>query len=106
MDQQFLEILQSIVARPGMYKIQKVEDFEIFIYAAVLITKDETIAKRWMSGFNEFVIAQVDPSLTQFEWSKIIRLYAGSDTHSISLFRDLFSDYVALNYPSQHSPEV
>ena len=71
-----------------MYNVQKVEDINIIFTSEIIIHQNENV-EEWSNKFRQFVIADVDERLSDFHWSNIIRLYSGSDSHSIELFKQL-----------------
>lgn len=89
----YIEILKQVLEKPGMYRIQRVEDIELFIRAEITFNRNKAV-EEWYGRFSEFTIKQVDHKLKNFDWCKVIRLYSGSDLHSIQLFKDLFFDFI------------
>lgn len=92
----FTSILDEVLSKPGMYRLQKVEDIEIFILGEIIFHRNVEI-EEWSSTFTKFVEKNVDSRLKGFNWSRIIRLYSGSDSHSIELFKTLFQKFLVEN---------
>jgi len=94
-EKKFFEKLSYMIERPGMFGIQKVEDIKL-IFTGEIVINQNLVIETWNAEFNEYVFNKVDSSLINFDWSKIIRLYSGSDAHSIELFKDLFLGFQSL----------
>ncbi|MGN6293136.1 MAG: hypothetical protein ACTHMV_10370 [Chitinophagaceae bacterium] len=91
-EKDFFERLSFVLERPGMFGIQKIEDVFLIFSAEIFIHRNEWVEK-WNQRFNEFVIGEINETLTNFDWSKVIRLYSGSDYSSIELFKQLYSRF-------------
>lgn len=94
-EKDFLDKLNIILDRPGMFGIQKVEDVDIVFFSEIFLNSNKSI-EEWSSKFREFVIKEVDNNLKNFGWSKVIRLYSGSDAHSLELFKDLYTRFTEM----------
>ena len=79
-----------------MYNIQKVEDINIIFFSEIFLNRNEEI-EEWSSKFSRFVIKDCDSALQNFDWCKIIRLYSGSDAHSLQLFKEFVTKFAELN---------
>ena len=75
-----------------MFGIQKVEDVGIIFLTEIFINNNMVIDE-WSTKFSGFVIKDTDSGLHNFDWCKIIRLYSGSDAHSLELFRELITRF-------------
>lgn len=94
-DVEFLEKLDTVLVRPAMFGVQKIEDIQIIFFTEFFLNKNESVEK-WSGRFSDFVIKDANCDLNNFHWSKIIRLHSGSDAHSLELFKQLrekFSDF-------------
>ena len=89
---EFIKKISIILERPGMFGIQKVEDINLVFFSEIYINNNVELEK-WCRGFSLFVINDTNESLSNFDWSKVIRLYSGSDYHSLSLFKELLNEY-------------
>ncbi|TWI80397.1 hypothetical protein IQ13_3074 [Lacibacter cauensis] len=87
-DVDFLERLEILLDQPGMFNIQRVEDIQMIFTAEIHINRNESVGD-WSLRFSRFVIEDCNTDLQNFDWSRIIRLYSGSDAHSIDLFKTL-----------------
>jgi hypothetical protein len=86
---EFMNVFEKVLARPQMFKIERVEDIEIIFITEVHINSN-IIFSEWLNQFNQFVVQEVDSDLKKFNWCNIIRLYSGSNKHSIELFLELY----------------
>jgi hypothetical protein len=89
---EFLDKLKIVLDRPGMYSIQKVEDVSTIFFSEIFFNRNKEI-EEWSSKFSRFVISDTNNALDNFDWCKIIRLYSGSDAHSLELFRELCNKF-------------
>lgn len=92
----FYKKLIIILERPGMYSIQKVEDIYLLFFAEIYFNDNSEI-EEWSSKFREFVKSNINNALENFGWHQIIRLYSGSDAHSIKLFSEMFANFIEEN---------
>jgi hypothetical protein len=92
-EKQFLDVLNTVLSRPNMFRIHRVEDLWIFIWAEVLINGNEAVAQ-WSGKFSEFVMKEINTALVGFDWSKIIRLVSESDVHSLELFKQMYWKFI------------
>ena len=93
----FIKAIENLLIKPGMYRIQSVEDIYIYINAEIYFNRNKEI-EFWNGKFSDFVIKKMNKSLTNFDWSKVIRLYSGSDLHSIELFRQMFNEFKLIKF--------
>ncbi|MCB9059861.1 MAG: hypothetical protein H6627_14945 [Calditrichae bacterium] len=84
----FFQRLNDILTRPAMYGIQKVEDIKIIFFSEIFFNQNKEI-EIWSNKFSHFVIEEINNHLHNFDWCKVIRLYSGSDAHSLELFKEL-----------------
>ena len=91
-EKKFIGALMVLLDKPGMYRIQKVEDIYHYINAEIYFNGNREV-EAWNGQFSEFVVVKMNKSLIDFDWSKVIRLYSGSDMHSIELFKQLLLEY-------------
>jgi hypothetical protein len=89
----FFKQLSIVLDRPGMFGIQKVEDIAIIFFTEILFNRNEALEK-CSTQFSSFARKEIDENLVNVDWSKIIRLYSGSDYHSIELFKDMFNNFM------------
>lgn len=92
----FLDKLNIVLDRPGMYSIQKVEDISIIFFSEIFLNRNKEI-EEWSSKFSRFVIKDTNSALENFDWCKIIRLYSGSDAHSLQLFKELSTKFAEVD---------
>ncbi len=86
--QKFLTQLIAVLDRPGMFSIQRVEDIYTIFLSEILFHKNEELEK-WSADFSNFVKMDINENFNNFHWARLIRLYSGSDAHSLELFREL-----------------
>lgn len=93
---EFIEFLHGLIKRPGMFFINKVEDYNLIITGYLYGTTEENsqIVAEFVGKFNQYVNKEIGAKKEQFEWFKLIRLYSGSDAHSIVLFSELFERFL------------
>jgi hypothetical protein len=89
---ELLDKLKVVLDRPGMYGIQKVEDIKVIFFSETFFNQNKEI-EEWSSMFSRFVIEETNNALDNFDWCKVIRLYSGSDAHSLELFKELSSKF-------------
>lgn len=85
---EFLDKLKVVLERPAMYGIQKVEDINVMFFSETYFNRNKEI-EEWSTKFSRFVIEETNNALDNFDWCKVIRLYSGSDAHSLELFKAL-----------------
>jgi hypothetical protein len=95
----FFYRLNDILTRPGMYGIQKVEDVKIIFFSEIFFNRNKEV-EEWSSKFSHFVINDTNQALDNFDWCKIIRLYSGSDAHSLELFKELCTRFTEVGEKS------
>lgn len=95
----FIEFLKGLIKRPGMFFINKVEDYNLIItgYLYGAIEENSQLVAEFVGKFNQFVNKELGTGKEQFEWFKLIRLYSGSDAHSIVFFSELFERFLECN---------
>ena len=92
----FIELIESITNRPSMFAVNKVEDIGLVIMGyeyASNKNENNVLLSECMIGFRDFINKKFE-SQNNFDWVKLIRLYSGSDLHSIQLFSQLFKEYI------------
>ena len=88
----YFDRLIEIIQCPGMFKIQRVEDISLIILAERMINKNGPV-DQWDTDFPAFVTQQMNKDLKNFHWSHLIRLYSGSDSYSIQLFKEMYQPF-------------
>lgn len=91
----FLSFVFLILKRPGMFCVNKVEDLNYMITGYTFGNSNQEVAEL-LSHFRIFVNNDMD-SISNHDWVKLIRLYSGSDSHSLKLFQDMFERFLELN---------
>lgn len=76
-----------------MYKIKSVEDIELLFFSEIFMNKNSELDEM-SNKFAKYVQFKLNNQLTDFHWSKIIRLYSGSEFHSVELFIKLYSEFL------------
>ena len=88
----FVDLINNITKRPGMYLVNRVEDFELVFLGYELALKNMHLTalingfKLHVNKWSEFKI--------ESSWAKLIRFYSSTDLHSIELFSKLFKEYI------------
>ena len=82
-----------VLSKPGMFRIQSVEDIYILLFAETFFNDNDDVIE-WITQLNDFIVREVDPNMRGFDWCKIIRLYSGSDSHSLELFTNLYKRFI------------
>jgi hypothetical protein len=97
--QKFSGTIKMLLEKPGLFGINKIEDIYYFIlgYDMCITSNDleENDYSYFKDNFRDFVNKDFD-SDQNHDWAKLIRLYSGSDTHSIQLFTSLFNKFIEL----------
>lgn len=94
----FLNKVRIVLERRAMYGVQKVEDINLIFFYEIFFNQNQEI-EDWSRRFSFFVAKDIDNKLENFDWCKIIRLYSGSDAHSLELFQELSSKFIESNEP-------
>lgn len=89
---EFMDKLEQLLKRPQMFKIERIEDLEIVFITEIHLNNNILISD-WLIEFNHFVISELNHNLSEFNWCQIIRLYSGSNKHSLELFIDLYHKF-------------
>lgn len=91
-EKEFIKAMDILIDKPGMYGINSIENIYNFVTAEIYFNRNIAV-EDWSGRFNLFVMEKLNNRLTNFHWYKLIRLYSGSDSHSIQLFKDLFLEF-------------
>lgn len=93
--QLFIDFVNMILKRPAMYQVNKVEDLWLvmFGYQCSLSEGANKNIGDMLLDFRKFVNKDFD-SKEDFSWDKLVRLYSGSDSHSLELFNQVFSQFI------------
>ena len=87
-----------LLKRPAMYGLNKVEDIKLlFLGVRLFCFNNSLLSNEFETGFNVFVNAFFTKEHNfkePHDWSKLIRLYSGSDKHSLELFGRFFYEYL------------
>jgi hypothetical protein len=92
---EFKNVIGNLLDRPGMYLINKVEDYELFFLGYELALKSDNVTE-YIRGFNLFVNNWAELG-EEKGWAKLIRFYSSTDIHSVELFTKLFREYAETN---------
>lgn len=87
-----LKTISIIIDKPGMFAINKVEDFYFFFLGYTF--KDEHLSGVINHEFSKYVSEKLKFRDNNAKWYRIIRYHSTNDTHSLELFLDLFSDFI------------
>jgi len=90
---EFIDRLYEILARPAVFAIQRIEDINVIFVAEIHINRNKEL-EDFYQAFSKFISRQNEGCFENFEWCKIIRLYSGSDFHSIELFKYYLERYL------------
>lgn len=92
--QKFLDLLSSIVKRPGMYQVSDVEDLYLFISGYLFAADDEV--SEMMHQFRQYVnrhFADEFTSQADLTWDSLIKFNSLGPSGSIQLFDKLFEKF-------------
>jgi hypothetical protein len=91
----YVDFIKAIVERPAMYQVNRVEDIWLisFGYQHALGELDIKEIGNFLSDFRDYVNKDFQ-SNQNHSWERLIKLYSGSDKHSIELFGQLFFNYI------------
>ncbi|MEC3906136.1 hypothetical protein VOI54_03845 [Tamlana sp. 2201CG12-4] len=90
-----LEAISIIINKPGMFAINKVEDFYFFFLGYTF--KDEHLSGIMNQEFSKYVKEKLKFKDDNAKWYRIIRYYSTNDVHSVELFLNLFSNFLGYN---------
>lgn len=92
--EKFLQFVYHIVERPGMYGVNEIDDLYFitlgYQYSDLEGTSD---ISELLDGFRDFLNKRYKTN-DNHDWPKLIKLYSGSDRHSIELFGRLLGEYL------------
>lgn len=90
----FIDILASVLKRPGMFQINNIEDLYFFTlgYSISSSDKGDPCIHYFLDSFSDFISAKHQLS-DRTNWSRYIRFISGGDKHSLELFETYFIDY-------------
>ncbi|OGU76121.1 MAG: hypothetical protein A2W11_01835 [Ignavibacteria bacterium RBG_16_35_7] len=93
--QDFISFISLLSSKHGMFMINNVEELSIaFIgYSFALNEEERKAFDLFMGDFTVYINSDFK-SKEKFSWQKLIRLYSGSDKHSLELFETLFTKYL------------
>jgi len=94
---EFIDFVAAMTKRPGMFGINNVEDLNLVVLGYTVATKDNTV-EELLGAFTEFINRDFDTN-NSYHWALVLRLNsATSDHHSLKLFGDIFSKFLAAKY--------
>lgn len=90
----FLSLILQIVERPGMYGVNELDDL-YFIMLGYMYSDIQEMSEisDLLEKFRLFINEHFE-SNEGHDWHKLVKLYSGSDIHSIELFGRLFNQYL------------
>jgi hypothetical protein len=90
--------LRQLIKMPGVFGVNKVEDLKFLFLGSWLFSPDKSsLCGEFEIKFNVFVndfFRKEHKFRESFDWAKLIRLYSGSDKHSIELLGKIFDEYL------------
>lgn len=92
MKKHFSGLIDSIINRPAMYGVNKVEDIQLIIFGYTACASQSPNDLNDFGEFRSFVNKHFD-SMGDHDWARLIRFYSASDKHSIELFSELYHRY-------------
>lgn len=99
MNKNFYSIVAHISEKPGVYGINKVEDIAFLIRGMWLIAEGHQIdiVSKFTREFRNFVNHEYSDYFRKgdYDWERLIRLYAFSDKNTLERFSELFNSYLA-----------
>jgi hypothetical protein len=92
----YIDFIKKVTTRPGMYQINRVEDIWLVSlgYQQALQESENKEIGDFLVAFRAYVNKDFN-SKENHGWERLIRLYSGSDSHSIGLFVQLFSKFLS-----------
>lgn len=96
----FVELVQHIVNKPGMFLVNNIEDLGLIISGylmGVSHMKGGEALIDYLSGFRAFVNRHFE-STFDYDWERLIRFHSSGDTGSLILFKQLFQEYISSSY--------
>lgn len=94
-NKKFFEFIKVLNKRPGLFRVNKVEDIS-FIYLGfveALENEKREALQNAMQSFQKYVNEHFE-SGKDFPWDSLIRLYAGGDSASLDLFAILINKFL------------
>jgi hypothetical protein len=91
--EKFLEVLNHRLERPGMYGVNRVEDLYHFIWGYATGANSQEV---WdlMSDFRVSLNKDWKTTKENHDWPRLIKLYSGSDLHSVELFKQKLNEFL------------
>lgn len=87
----FITVLNTILARPGMYLVSKVEDINFIILGYKFCADDDKL-NDFLLEFRKYVNQEYENS-SDNDWSRLIRFNSSNDLHSLELFGNVFKSF-------------
>ena len=91
--QRFIELIQAINKRPGMFGVSKVEHVQLVILGFTRGAPYNESVSGFISELDQFVRNNYGEN-KEFQWVKLIRLYCGGDWDSLKQFSRLFDEFL------------
>lgn len=92
------EIIGQLIKMPGVYGINRVEDIKfMFLGGDLFYPNNVSLCNEFVTAFNIYMndFFRKEYNFKDFyDWDKLIRLYSGSDKHSLELFSKFFYEYL------------
>lgn len=89
----FIEVIRSILKRPGMYQVNKVEDL-YYIILGYSISETGNLINDILFKFRQHVNIEFE-SNNDIDWCRLVRFNSSNDSHSLKLFEQIFEDFVS-----------
>jgi len=90
-----LKKIYTILDKPGMFAIESVDDISLIITWEIHMNGNEEVSA-FFAEFTKYLEKDSNEFLHGFSWCKIIRLYSGSNSHSLQLFRKHLDAFIPL----------
>lgn len=93
---EFIEKIKMVLDKPGMFRVESVDDISLFVTWEIHMRGNKEVSD-FFAEFTRYIENEQFKSLHDFGWNKIIRLYSGSNSHSLILFGQYLNDFLGDN---------
>ena len=94
MEKELVDKLSFIVSRPGMFMINKVEDFHVFLQGVSISKEYLNLSNKIDEEFSQFLLKLSPNPNDEIRWYRIIRFQSSTDIHSLDLLKEYFIKYL------------
>jgi len=89
-----IELLKLLARSPGMFLINKVEDYNLFIHGYSLSNEGKNLYDFLNEDFSSFLNAK--EKMDGYKWYKIIRLNSSTNLSSLKLFKEYITEFLEI----------